>query len=725
MIRVKHPKNLFKKLRILSIACLLASSNIIAKEGMWLPPTIKNHENQLKKLGLDIPIEKLYNESGTGLNNAIVLFGKGCTGEVISSKGLILTNHHCGYGTVQGLSSTEKDYFAKGFFARNLQEEIPCPGLTVTFVRKIENVTDKIIYGLADTLNDKTRDSIVNKRIAAVEKEYQKATQLDATIKPYYNGNQYWIAITETFKDIRLVGFPPDNIGAFGGDDENWVWPRHTGDFSVFRVYAGTDNKPAEYNSGNKPYQPSQFFNININGYREGDLTMVYGFPGTTQEYISSYELNHVYGINDPIAVKARTKRLDIWTEHMTADREVFIKYTSKRASVANGWKKWQGEMVGLKMNKAMSKKERYQKQFQKWANNDSSLPYASTILKDIKANTAPIDHILYLDQHIREEASAIELISAAAVGDKMLAVLKSVITGKALNDSLKKIAETTTGFYKNYDAATDKDVFEGLMPMYMKACKKNVPETFKEMKKANRKRYSRWADMVYNNSLFTSKDKLMAFAASATPTDTTVLQNDPAWKMNYGLATYRKLQIAPQLDAYKTRKQYLSRLYMKAQMQLDKEKMFYPDANLTLRITYGEVKGLDPDGKAKYAYQTTLKDVIDHNDTTKNWYKVPQKLKDLYLKRDFGRWAQHGMVPVAFVAANHTSGGNSGSPVLNKSGELIGTNFDRAYEGTMSDYLFDPERCRNISVDIRYTLFIIEKFGDAGWLIDEMNIKQ
>ena len=709
------------KQTLILIFILVISGQLSAKEGMWLPPTLKTQENQMKALGLEIPIELIYNENGTGLNNAVVLFGKGCTGEIISSKGLILTNHHCGYGTVQGLTDLEHDYFAAGFFAKNLQQEIPCPGLTVTFIRKIENVTGKILDGIADTLNDKVRDSLIAGRIKTVEAEYTKSTGLDATIKPYFEGNQYWIAITETFKDIRLVAFPPNGIGTFGGDDENWIWPRHTGDFSVFRVYAGADNKPAAYASTNKPYNATQYFHINTNGYKEGDFTMVYGFPGTTMEYISGYELNQVYSMADPISIAARTKKLDVWTDHMDANREVFLKYTSKRATVANGWKKWQGELKGLKMNKAIKKKEAYEKGFQKWADKNATNEYAKTLLPQLKAETDAVDDLLYHDLHIREEVMAIELIAQAQSTEKMMACFRAGFTKEQLSDTLQKLVKAQGWFYKNYDMATDKDVFAELMPLYVKACKKVMPAYYKQEYKRNKRSCKRWAKDVFNKSMLTSQDQLMAFAKSAKVADSDMLKNDPAVLLYAAITTVRKEQIAPKLDSYKARKHYLNRLYIKEQMAYSKDKDFYPDANLTLRVAYGKVQGLNPDGPAKYSFQTTLKDVVDLDDSTSTQFKVPGKLKELYAQKDYGRWGVNGTMPVAFIASNHTSGGNSGSPVLNSKGELIGTNFDRAYEGTMSDYLFDPNRCRNISVDIRYTLFILDKFGGAGWLMDEM----
>lgn len=705
------------------IFAILLGSQVVAKEGMWVPATLKAHEKDMKAMGLEIPIEQLYNENGTGLNNAVVLFGKGCTGEIISTKGLVLTNHHCGYGSVQGLSNTEHDYFANGFWAKNQGEEIPCKGLTVTFIRRIENVTDRILTGINDTLNDVARDSIVALRVAAVEKDIMKSTGLDATIKPYFKGNQYWVAITQTYKDIRLVGFPPNGIGAFGGDVENWMWPRHTGDFSMFRVYAGADNKPAEYAATNKPYNATEFFHINISGYKEGDFTMVYGFPGTTDEYISSYALKQVYSIADPIAITARTRKLGVWTDHMALSRETFLKYTSKRAGVANGWKKWQGEVEGLKVNNATGKKQAFEKKFQAWANADKTAPYADNILSQMRTAAEGVDHLLTNDQYNKEAVLGIELIQQGAALENAIKCFRLNLSETALNDTLKKVMNSMAGFTKNFDAATDKDVFISLMSLYFSKCAASLPPYFKEQYDAHKQDIIAWGYDIYNASMLTSQDKLNVFAVSAKSADSIKLLNDPAWQLYNAINTMRKEKVLPALNNYNARMRYLNRLYMKAQMVKDKNKIFYPDANLTLRLTYGQVKGLDPDGPSKYSFQTRLDEVIALDDTASDIFRVPKKLKDLYAAKDYGRWGVKGVMPLAFIASNHTSGGNSGSPILNSKGELIGTNFDRAYEGTMSDYYFDPNRCRNISVDIRYTLFIVEKFGGAGWLIDEMNI--
>lgn len=724
MLTRTENRSLLIKSLILIISALSALPSS-AKEGMWIPATLKKREAEMRRMGLEIPIDQLYNTNGTGLNNAVVLFGRGCTGEIISSKGLVLTNHHCGYGSVQGLSSADKDYFAYGFWAMSSKDELPCKGLTITFIRRMENVTDQILSGVDDTLADEIRDTIVMSRIARAEKEFAAKTHMDATIKPYFEGNQYWIAITETYRDIRLVGFPPNSIGAFGGDVENWMWPRHTGDFSIFRVYAGADNKPADYSSSNKPYETNQFFTISTAGYKEGDFTMVYGFPGTTREYISSYELKQVYSITDPISIDARTRKLDVWNKHMAASRDIFLKYTSKLAGVANGWKKWQGEVLGLQINDVTGKKEIYEKQFQNWADDNPEVQKADELLPMMKYAASNVDELISQEQYNREAVMGVELIQQGQAAERIIACFRLHLDNAALRDTLKKVADGMGWFYKNYDAATDKDVFISLMTLYFNKCSGCVPDYYKSEYRMHNQDLFVWADDVYKTSLLASADRITAFTAHATAADSNIVLHDPAWQLYNAVAAIRKKEITPKLREYTTRLRYLDRLYMKAQMMKDKEKAFYPDANLTQRLTFGKIKGLDPDGPAKYSYQTTLGEAIMLDDSTSDIFKVPPKLKELYFHKDYGRWGVNGIMPLAFVASNHTSGGNSGSPVLNAKGELIGTNFDRAYEGTMSDYYFDPKRCRNISVDIRYTLFIVEKFGGAGWLIDEMKIRK
>jgi hypothetical protein len=719
-----------------TLVCSVATFST-AKEGMWLPPTLKARAADMKAEGLEIPIDQLYNDQGTGLNNAVVLFGKGCTGEIISSQGLILTNHHCGYGTVQGLSSRENDYFANGFWAMNNKQELPCAGLTVTFVRKMENVTSRITYDLPDTASEASRDSMIAGRIRGLVKGYKLTSGLDAQIQPYYNGNQYWVILSETYRDIRLVGFPPNGIGQFGGDTDNWMWPRHTGDFSIFRVYAGKDGKPADYNAGNKPYRPKQFFSINTSGYKEGDFTMVYGFPGATQEYIASPQLNIVYTIQDPIRIAARTKKLDVWNNAMRTDRDVFIKYTSKRASVANGWKKWQGELRGLRINDIPAVKRSYENDFQSWAVRDTTTPYADYLLSNIQAAAGSAGPAIRADEYIKESVLAVELINQGGELDKLLNALRRRQPG-----ALEAAKTSWAGFYRNYDAATDQKVFAALLPMFMKEAPEFVPSYYEFGLRAAGGDYERWARHVYNTSMVTSQERFNAFVDGTA--DTNRIMADPAWQLYHSISDVRRQMIAPVVNQYAQRITRLNRLYMAAQMTRDgSSHAYYPDANLTLRMSYGHVKGIDPEGPAGYSYQTYIDEVLAKDQPDVEEFRVPEKTKTLYAARDYGRWGipvpntsifrtasettqaakQEKTLPVAFLADNHTTGGNSGSPVLNARGQLIGTNFDRIWEGTMSDLYFDPALSRNISVDIRYTLWVIEKFGGAGWLLKEMKL--
>lgn len=685
-----------------------------AKEGMWLPPTLKNREADMKNMGLRIPVEQLYNADGTGLNNAVVLFGGGCTGEIISQKGLLLTNHHCGYSSAQKLSSTSKDYFANGFWAKNMEEELPCPGLTVTFIRKMENVTDRILYDLPDTLREPARDSIIAIRIKALEKGYKFTTKMDAVIQPYFRGNQYWAIISETYRDIRFVGFPPNGIGNFGGDTDNWMWPRHNADFSLFRVYADAKGKPAEYNVANKPYNTKVFMKINTSGYKEGDFTMVYGFPGTTQEYIASPQLKQIENISDPIRIEVRTKKLGVWKDAMTADRDVFIKYTSKRASIANGWKKWQGEVRGLAINKVDEIKRNRESDFQAWAVKDTTIPYADNILAEIQATVNISNNALRAEEYIREAVLGIELIAQGAELDALMKQLRkdNDRSSKGYQDALNR----WKGFYKNYDAATDRRLFAALMPLFMEKCPDYVPAEFKAQLSRNGNDYEKWARNVYNTPVATD-------TWTSAGLDSMEILALPVYQLYRAITEVRNKKVLPVLRSATERMARLNRLYMGAQMHTRDASTMYPDANLTLRLTYGHVKGIDPDGPAGYSYQTNIDEAIAKDQPDVEEFRVPLLLKDLQANKNYGRWGVKGTVPLAFIADNHTSGGNSGSPVLNAKGELIGTNFDRIWEGTMSDLYFDPNLCRNISVDIRYTLFIIEKFGGAGWLLKEMKL--
>jgi hypothetical protein len=483
----------------------------------------------------------------------------------------------------------------------------------------------------------------------------------------------------------------------------------------MFRVYADAKNNPAEYSPNNKPYHTKEFLTINTNGYKEGDFTLVYGFPGVTQEYISSMQLEQVVNIIDPIRIEARTKRLNAWTEHMRSDRGVFLKYTSKRAGVANGWKKWQGEVRGLKLNNAVGKKIAYEHEFQDWANSSADAPlYAKDLLAKIQVKSASRDAIIATNEYIREAVLSIELIGMGAELDKILNIKDANLASSICNDSIAKIVKNTSDFYKNYDIKTDQSVFTALMPLFIEKAKNFVPTYYRTELARFGGSYTNWAEYIYNNSAATSASKLTTLTHSQ-------IINDPVWKLYKAITQLRNAKIIPAITSYNDSLARFNRLYMKAQMLKSKYQDLYPDANSTLRIAYGKVKGIDPEGPSGYAFQTNLDEAVAKHNPDVAEFTMPTKLLELYKQKDYGKWAVNGTVPIAFIADNHTSGGNSGSPVLNAKGELIGTNFDRVWEGTMSDFNFDERWCRNISLDVRYTLFIVEKLGGAGWLLKEL----
>jgi hypothetical protein len=708
---------------VLMIAAVgLSVSTLSAKEGMWQPAQLKRQETDMQKLGLKIPVEKLYNDNGTGLNNAVVLFGKGCTGEMVSNSGLLFTNHHCALSTAQSLSTGTKNYLLNGFWAANRQEELPCPGLTVSFMRKTENVTEYILKDLNDTMPEDARNAKIKARIKELEKAYKNIQGFDAEVKPYYNGNQYWVSLMETFTDVRMVGFPPNGIGKFGADTDNWMWPRMTADFAVFRVYASKTNKPATYNIANVPYKPQAFFPVNTSGYKEGDFAMVYGFPATTQEYISSYQLNQVQYITDPIRIEAREKRLAVLDEMMRNNPDIFLKYAAKQSSLSNGYKKWKGEVLGLATSDVVGKKQEYEKLFQEAASNNAEFPEDKMLLPQIQAAVNGSDNALIASEYTKETVLGVEAIQQSASLQKVLNLYRSGVTHEALVDSLERVKGALLGFYKNYDPATDHKVFDALIPLYMQQGEQVVAPKMKSLLYNSGNNVMSWGRNVFNNSIIVSKGKMLKLLDSADPGDSVMIKQDPAFLIYDAVASFSKEKIDPSLRRYNERIAPLSRIYMKRQMEyLNSGRAFYPDANQTLRLTYGKVERVDIPGSN--IYQTTIDDLIPRHNASVEEFNIPQGLRNLYANKNYGRWAVNGTVPVNFIASNHTSGGNSGSPVLNAKGELIGINFDRIWQGTMSDLYYEPSVSRNVAADMRYVLFIIEKYGNAGWLLNEMKL--
>ncbi|MBX9449414.1 MAG: S46 family peptidase [Taibaiella sp.] len=716
------------KLRLLSsilIIQFIFPGNGWSQGGMWPVYDLPSREADMQNMGLQLPIDQLYNEANPALNQAVVLFGGGCTGEIISKNGLLFTNHHCGYSYGQKLSTSDQNILTEGFWAMNMEEELPCPGLEVGIVRKTIDVTESVLSGVDAKMTAEQRNKKIEQNIANYEKAYLKLNKNKVIVKPYFDGHQYYANEMETFTDVRLVGFPPNGIGKFGGDTDNWMWPRHTGDFAVFRIYADKNNQPAKYSKENIPYQPKKYFSISTQGVEEGNFSMVYGFPYRTTQFISSYQVRLIQEVTDPIRVNARGAKLAAWDKTMRKDQGVFLKYAAKQSSISNGWKKWQGEIRGLELNDVIGKKEALEIEFQRYV--DNGYPEYKGLLAEIQALILANQHAIAANEIIRETVLGIEIVTAGVYLDRLMDIYRAdTFTEEGRKQAIAKLEQSMAGFYKNYDLATDQNAFDTLMPVYFNAREyEAVPAELEKLYYTNAGDFKTWRKVIYDNTFLNSYEKMKILFSSGLRHDTMLIQKDPAYQIYHLVTGYRDQNIKPKIDAYEVKLSELNRLYTEAQLKTNVYgKQLYPDANQTLRLTYGPVQGIRPYGSNTYSYLTTLDEVMVKTNPDVEEFNTPQKLIRLYLDKDYGRWESNGTVPVCFLAQNHTSGGNSGSPVLNAKGELIGVNFDRIWDGTMSDIYYDPRLCRNISVDIRYVMFIIEKFGNASWLFKEMDIK-
>lgn len=695
---------------IILILAIAASITARADEGMWLPSLISQRIADMQEKGFRLSAEDIYDVNQASLKDAVVLFGRGCTGELISPEGLLITNHHCGYGQIQKHSSVEHDYLRDGFWAMTREEELPNKGLTVSFLERMEDVTPVILNGVAAGMSEAERVKIVERNSKAlIEEVSHEGKGIRATVEALYYGNQYFLFVYREYQDVRLVGAPPSSIGKFGGETDNWMWPRHTGDFSMFRIYADKDNNPAPYSKDNVPYIPKKYFKISAAGVHEGDFTFIYGFPGRTQEYIHSEAVRYIQEIGDPHKIMLRTKRLDIMNRYMGESQKVRIQYSAKKASVANAWKKWQGEVKGLKKMKTVEAKKHYEQCFDNWATG-SQYEGITSRLSSIYKELEPLQ---FMYDYYSEAVMACELLKYAS------GACKKDGEGNFDPAATKEAAEA---FFKDYHMPVDKETFAVMMTEF----DKNMPEDRKpEYFRQQMEKYGNagaWADTLFAESVFTDLESILNL-------DNTV-NEDPAIET----VSHMKEWIAParaRIIELNQQLQLAYRDYMRGQMEFAEEtngdvgkSAFYPDANLTLRVAYGHIKGYSPADGAYYLPSSTIKGIMEKDNPEIFDYNIPQRLRDIYAAKDYGRWAdESGEVPVCFIATNHTTGGNSGSPVINADGNLIGLNFDRVWEGTMSDIVFDPDKCRNIALDIRYVLFIIDKVADADHLLEEMTI--
>lgn len=707
------------------LVLLLSISGLQAKEGMWLPFLIGQlNADEMTAMGMEITAEDIYSVNNSSIKDAIVHFGGGCTAELISSKGLLLTNHHCGYGQIQSHSSLEKDYLKNGFWAMSASEELKNPGLTASIVKYMKDVTNDMLEGTTVDMDEAARkakmEENAEKIVAAHNDTYEKE------IKPFFYGNQYILIAKEVFKDVRLVGAPPSSIGKYGADTDNWVWPRHTGDFSIFRVYAGKGNKPAEVSDDNVPYQPVHHLKVNLSGVKKNDFTMVYGFPGTTSEYLPSNEITNIIKLYDPARIAVRDQLLAILDKKMRQSDETRIKYASKYARISNAWKKWIGEIKGLTETNAVAKKEALEANFIKAINgNDEWREQYSGLLDDLKKlyeERRPVTMERYM--FIETMYYGSELMRHL-YGYRKLIELYENDEEEELAIAAEKKAEVIDGFYKDYDAGLDKKAMKALLPVYLEAVK-TAPfsEEIADLKEMDADKLDDYIEDLFEDLIMLEdRDEWKVMLKENPEKAMKKLQKSDAMKLALAAWTHFVDVLNPKTLEWQAQIDDLQGEYVGALQKVFPMKRMYPDANSSLRVAYGKVHGYEPKDAVAYEHQTYLSGVIAKYIPGDYEFDLPAKLIELYETKDYGKYGSDEKMPVCFIASNHTTGGNSGSPALNGKGELIGLNFDRTWEGTMSDYNYDIDRCRNIMVDIRYVLFIVDKFAGAGYLVDEMDI--
>jgi tetratricopeptide (TPR) repeat protein len=695
-----------------------------ADEGMWLPLLLKSLcEKDMQANGLKLSADDLYSINKSSLKDAVVLFGGGCTGEVVSDQGLLFTNHHCGIGQVQYHSTVENDYIKKGFWAKTQNDELPNPGLSVTFIVRIEDVTAKVKGIIETSQNQRT----IVEQVDALEKTATDGTHYEAETKAFDNGNAWYMFVTETFKDIRLVGAPPQAVGEFGGDIDNWVWPRHTGDFSIFRIYAGKDNKPAEYSADNVPYKPKYSFTICTDGVKQGDFAMVYGFPGRTQQYLPSVAVDFIVNESNPAKILMREHSLEVMNKAMQESDKVRIQYTAKESRISNYWKKWKGENMGLKKTNALEKKKSFEAEFTKRVYENAAFAQKYQGLLDaFNKLFATNKEVLLAYDYFNEfyYQSGPELFKFIGNFETIVNNFETIEKQGKTEETVGKLRKSADAFYKNLDVATDKKIFERIVPVYLKGCPVAYqPDYLLEELKKKKNSVEALAADIYETSVFTSLEKVTG-GLQNPKAFVSKIKSDKGYKFMIGfLDSYRK-KIEPGFKAHANANEQLMNQYVSAIYEVFPEKKIWYDANSTLRVGYGLVEGSEPKDGLEYNYYTTSEGILEKYQSGAGEYALPPRLLELLSKKDFGKWAdEDGSLHTCFTASAQTTGGNSGSPVLNGYGELIGLNFDRSWESTMSDIMYSSKLCRNIVCDIRYVLFIIDKYAGATQLVDELKL--
>ncbi|HEY5509987.1 MAG TPA: S46 family peptidase [Prolixibacteraceae bacterium] len=709
-------------------AIILSAGSLRADEGMWLLPLIqKLNSKKMSEIGFKLSAKDIYDINKTSLKDAVLSFGGGCTAEIISKDALVLTNHHCGYGTIQKLSTVDHDYLENGYWAMNRDQELPAKGLTVTFLDRFQDVTKEVTDALAGKNEPAARDEALR---AISDQLTTKAIgdnkYLRARIASFFGDNQYYMVITKTYNDIRFVGAPPSSIGKFGADTDNWMWPRHTGDFSMFRIYADKDNNPAEYSKDNVPYKPKKFLTISLKGVQQNDPAMIIGYPGRTNRFMTSYEVKETSEITNAITILVRGVRQNILMADMEADPKVRLQYSSKYAGSSNFWKKAIGMNETFAKLKVPERRAAEEKTFTEWVAADPArLEKYGKALADVKAAVEGRAKLAMISRYYQEALGTIELFTAAQrFGPQVERAAGEGRGGRGGGGGGGRPFSqmSPVDFYKDYNVATDKKVAKALITLFRgKVQTSDLPEFYKTINESYRGNVDAYVDALYSQSVFASEEKLKAAQAR----DKDALAKDPAYLAATSVSA-SSAKYTRELEKYRTQYAAGQKQYIAGVLEMKAGQAIYPDANSTMRLTYGKVLNYSPKDGVIYDYVTTMDGVMQKEDP-KNWeFVVPAKLKDLYYAKDFGQYAmKDGRMPVGFLTNNDITGGNSGSPVMNKKGELIGTAFDGNWESMSSDIIFEPSLQRCINVDIRYTLFIMDKFGGAGYLLNEMKISK
>ncbi|MFW5707453.1 MAG: S46 family peptidase [Bacteroidota bacterium] len=694
-----------------------------ADEGMWLPFMINDMlYEQMQEMGLELTREQIFSFNESSLKDAIVSFGGGCTGEIISSQGLLLTNHHCGYGRIQYHSTPENDYLSDGFWAMSKEEELPNPGLFVRFLVNVTDVTQQVESVLNEQMSLSERNEAISKISEELVKEATEGNHYTANVRSMFSGNEFYLFVYERFNDVRLVGAPPSSIGKFGGDTDNWMWPRHTGDFALFRVYTAPDGTPADYSPDNVPLKPRHHLPVSLKGVEEGDFAMILGFPGSTDRYLTSMGIEYRLKNEFPIRINIRREKLDIIEAEMAASDAIRIMYASRQSGIANYWKNFIGMSNALRKHDVASTKKAIEEDFVKWVQQDPRRQQQYGQVMDMFSEALKGYESFQSFNYIFQEAilTGPDVVRLAGQAETLEKLMKEKVSEEEIQDEISRLKTVAERTFRNYDAGVDEKLWAAMMKRFFQNVPMELqPEIFMDINRKFKGNFNSFADHVYSRSIFSSPERFEEFLADPSLKK---LQKDWAFRTVSGIYDSAS-RVRTEMKPYSEKLATARRLFIRGLKEMDPEGMFYPDANSTMRFTYGSVQGYWPSDAVYYDYTTTLEGVMEKENPDHHEFVVPEKLTQLHKDSDFGEYDQDGTMIVNFISTNDITGGNSGSPVIDGAGNLIGLAFDGNWEAMSGDILFEHQMQRCINVDARYILFVIDKFAGASHLIDEMTI--